>query len=140
MILTDAGPLVALLDRREQYHRACVECVSELPPRLMTTWPAFTEAMFLLGDAGGWKGQGALWKLVDSGDLQIVTLTDEMLNRAQALMEKYRDRPMDLADATLVAFAEAEHLTEIFTLDHHDFRVYRAARGQPFRLWPETLP
>jgi hypothetical protein len=39
----------------------------ELP--LLTTWPAFTEAMYLLGRAGGWDGQRALRRLVLREDL-----------------------------------------------------------------------
>jgi len=50
-------------------------------------------------------------------------------------MEKYRDVPMDLADASLVALAEERGLRRIFTLDH-DFEVYRI-NG---RLTFETVP
>jgi hypothetical protein len=52
-----------------------------------------------------------------------------------ALMEKYRDLPMDLADASLVALAEERTLDRIFTLDR-DFRIYRLPRGKPFVLVP----
>ena len=57
MILTDAGPLVAIIDRGESSHRACVASLSELTGPMLTTWPAFTEAMYLLGEAGGWVAQ-----------------------------------------------------------------------------------
>jgi predicted nucleic acid-binding protein len=71
LILTDAGALVAILDRGETHHRACVACLAQLTGPLVTTWPAFTEAMYLLGDAGGWRAQQALWRLVTEGDLEI---------------------------------------------------------------------
>ena len=54
-------------------------------------------------------------------------------------MEKYQDRPMDLADASLVVLAEQRGLRDIFTLDHADFRTYRLHRRQSFRLWPRQL-
>ncbi len=63
MILTDAGPLIALIDRGEPDHDACVACVSRFSGPMLTTWPAFTEAMYLLGEAGGWRAQDALWSL-----------------------------------------------------------------------------
>lgn len=44
------------------------------------------------------------------------------------LMEKYRDLPMDLADAALVRVAEREGRSDVFTLDRRHFSVYRAAR------------
>jgi len=139
MILTDAGPLVALLDRGETHHRACVECLTELTGPMLTTWPAFTEAMYLLGDAGGWDAQAALWRLIEQGDLEIAAQTPEQAKRMRALMEKYRDRPMDLADASLVAHAEEYGLRDIFTLDRADFQTYRIHRRLSFRLWPRNL-
>ncbi|MGQ9570521.1 MAG: toxin-antitoxin system, toxin component [Thermodesulfovibrionales bacterium] len=46
---------------------------------------------------------------------------------------------MDLADATLVAVAEAEGISTIFTLDHKDFKVYRTKYGKSFKLLPSKL-
>ena len=139
MILTDAGPLVAILDRGEQHHNACVACLGKLAGPMLTTWPAFTEAMYLLGEAGGWKAQDALWRLVHKGDLMIAEQGPEHCARVRSLMEKYHDRPMDLADASLVALAENLGLRDIFTLDHADFHIYRLPRRQSFRVWPEKL-
>lgn len=136
MILTDAGPLVAILDRGEPQHRACVDCLSRLTGPMLTTWPAFTEAMNLLGDAAGWTAQGALWKLVSAGDVEIVLQGREPAMRMTALMHKYRDRPMDLADASLVVLAEERGLKEIFTLERADFTTYRIHGRTCFRLWP----
>src|SRR5436305_828380 len=139
MILTDAGPLIAILDRGEQYHLACVECLGKLTGPMLTTWPAFTEAMYMLGEAGGWSAQDALWALVERGDLEIAEQSLEHRNRMRALMEKYQDRPMDLADASLVVLAEIRRVRDIFTLDHNDFQVYRLHGRQSFRLWPRRL-
>jgi predicted nucleic acid-binding protein len=139
MILTDAGPLIAILDRGEEHHRACILCLAQFTGPMLTTWPAFTEAMYLLGEAGGWKAQHALWALVEEGDIEIAEQALEHQGRMGALMEKYRDRPMDLADASLVVLAEKRGLRDIFTLDHADFQVYRLNRRQTFRIWPESL-
>ena len=57
MILTDAGPLIALVDAGESDHDACVACLPSLSGPMVTTWPAFAEAMYLLGEAGGWRAQ-----------------------------------------------------------------------------------
>lgn len=139
MILTDAGPLVAILDEGEEHHETCVACLAELTGPMLTTWPAFTEAMYLLGDAGGWKGQDALWALVEEGDIEIAEQDRDHRLRMRLLMEKYHDRPMDLADASLVVLAESRGLRDIFTLDHADFRVYRIKGRQAFRILPERL-
>lgn len=133
MILTDAGPLVALIDRGEPDHEKCVDTLAKLRGPMLTTWPAFTEAMYLLGDAAGWPAQEVLWRLQQRGDLVIEMPT--RLDRAVELMRRYRDLPMDLADATLVALAEERSLGTVFALDK-DFQVYRLARGKPFRVLP----
>jgi hypothetical protein len=54
---------------------------------------------------------------------------DQLLSRCFELMIQYADRPMDLADASLVALAEAERLNKILTIDRSDFATYRIKRG-----------
>jgi predicted nucleic acid-binding protein len=102
---------------------------------MLTTWPVFTEAMYLLGDARGWNAQRALWQMIERNGLEIATLEANHLARTRALMEKYRDTPMDIADATLVAVAEARSLKRIFTLDS-DFEVYRYRGRELFEIVP----
>ncbi len=135
MTLTDAGPLVALIDADEADHEICVQSLQTLTLPLLTTWPAFTEAMYLLGRAGGSVGQQALWKLHANRRLEVAELSADAVGRSAVLMAKYADRPMDLADATLVALAEERGLKQIFTLND-DFRIYRI-HG---RITFETIP
>ena len=103
---------------------------------MVTTWPAFTEAMYLLGRAGGLPGQQALWRLVFTSRLVIEELSERAVNQSARLMEKYADLPMDLADATLVALAEERRLRTVFSLDS-DFGVYRLRGGRAFRVIPD---
>ena len=135
MILTDAGPLIALIDRSEADHVRCVSALARISLPLVTTWPVLTEAMYLLGEAAGWPGQEALWRLAERGDLLVVDVSPAARARMRALMEKYRDLPMDLADASLVALAEERGQTRVFTLDS-DFHVYRLPRGKTFTIVP----
>lgn len=135
MILTDAGPLVAIIDRGEPDHERCTKALRNLAGVMLTTWPAFTEAMHLVGDGAGWAGQEKLWRLVRRGDLHITETDSAMIDRMADLMARYRSLPMDLADASLVALAEARGLTRVFTLDAH-FRVYRTAKRKTFSLVP----
>lgn len=135
MTLTDAGPLIAIIDADEPDHAACVEALDDLALPLVTTWPAFTEAMYLLARAGGIEGQRPLWRLVQTGRLVIAELSRSAVERSARLMDQYADRPMDLADATLVALAEEQGDRRIFTLDA-DFHVYRLRGRHSF----ETVP
>lgn len=137
VILTDTGPLVALIDQGEPDHDACVACLPRFIGPMIATWPVYTEAMYLLGEAGGWRAQDALWGMLQQGDVEIVLQGADDYERMRALMHKYRDRPMDLADASLVRVAEEKNLRDIFTLDGNDFSTYRIHGRSAFRLWPQ---
>lgn len=137
MTLTDAGPLIAIIDADEPDHAACVQALEDLSPPLTTTWPAFTEAMYLLARAGGLRAQRALWSLFLSERLVVAELSRSALERSARLMEQYADLPMDLADATLVALADERGDPSIFTLDR-DFLVYRFRGRGRFRITPGT--
>jgi predicted nucleic acid-binding protein len=92
--------------------------------------------MCLLARADGIRGQRALWRLVTTGRLVVADLSRSAVERSSRLMDRYADRPMDLADATLVALAEERGLRTIFTLDA-DFRVYRLRGRQRFATIPD---
>ena len=49
------------------------------------------------------------------------------------MMRKYADRPMDLADASLVWLANQNGITDIITIDRADFTVYRTTKRKAFR-------
>lgn len=134
MILTDAGPLVALVSADDRNHGACVEALEKFRQPMLTVWPAFTEAMHLLG---AWPvAQDALWEFVSAGALAFASLGEPDAPRMRALMRKYRDLPMDLADAALVRVAEREGLRLVFTLDRRDFSVYRPLRTGRLKIVP----
>jgi predicted nucleic acid-binding protein len=134
-VLVDASALIAILDSRDPEHEACVATLRTLRDSLVTVWPAFTEAMYLLG--GSWRAQKALWSRVEMGALVLAPLDETDAPRMRELMEKYRDLPMDLADAALVRVAEREALTRIFTLDRKHFAIYRPGRRRRFSILPD---
>ena len=101
-----------------------MDTLDKLTLPLVTTWPAFTEVMYLLARAGGIRAQQAVWRLVSTHHLAIADLSPSAVDRSARLMDRYADRPMDLADATLVALAEERGDRRIFTLDTN-FQVYR---------------
>jgi predicted nucleic acid-binding protein len=134
--LTDTGPLVALLNRNDPNHALCMGAGKTLPSGpLVTTWPCFTEAMYLLDRAGGFAGQEALWKLLEAARLVLYGSVSHELGRMAELMRKYRDLPMDLADASLIEAAEKVGTRQVFTLDRH-FHVYRFADGTAVDVVP----
>ncbi len=73
--------------------------------------------------------------MVQDRELSLYEPTKTDLERMPSLMEKYRDTPMDLADASLVSAAETLAIGQIFTLDRH-FRAYRFGANQAFEIVP----
>ena len=135
MTLCDASALIALINRDDDNHDRCVNALSALSAPLVTTWSCFTEAMYLLGRYGGWPAQMELWSYVVDQILVFHFSDKPEQMRMQVLMEQYRDIPMDLADASLVATAESLNQKQIFTLDR-DFYIYRLPGNQPFDVVP----
>ena len=85
-VLVDTGPLVALLDRSDPYHLSCQESLSSLDDSLVTVWPVVTEAMYLL--RAYWQAQDALWEMIQSGAVQIISLGIDDIPRMRELMRK----------------------------------------------------
>ena len=79
------------------------------------------------------RGTTQLFNLLDSG-LLVIDFSIAAEHRAlAALMHKYRDMPMSLADACLVRMAELHPEAKILTLDAH-FRTYRKNSRQNLPL------
>ncbi len=131
--LLDTGPLVAFLSRRDAAHERMNEVLGSFPGRMLSTGAVLTEAMFFLARAQ--VGPAALAELVSSGGIVIIDVFQPSdLRAAAALMGRYRDTPMDFADATLVLTGEALGVFDILTLDRRGFSTFRTNDGQPFRL------
>jgi predicted nucleic acid-binding protein len=132
--LIDTGAILALLDRDDRWHRACVEALPHFRLPLLTSSAVLTELFHLVGDRR--HEIDAAWRFVRSGALTIGAIGDAELPALDDLMRRYRDRPMDFADATLVLLAERESLSRILTIDHDDFETYRIRGRQRFQIAP----
>jgi uncharacterized protein len=133
-VLVDTGPLVALLDRSDNHHREIVQALGRLEDPLVSVWPVVVEAMYLLSFSS--QAQRALWEILETGAVRLLALDESDIPAMKSLMDKYRDLPMDMADAALVRVAEREGIRRVLTLDQRDFAVYRMARKGRFTLLP----
>jgi predicted nucleic acid-binding protein len=133
-VLVDTGPIVALLDRSDDHHEQIVQALEGIEDPLVTVWPVIVEAMYLL--AFSFQAQEALFEILETGAIRLVDLDLADIPGLKSLMEKYRDLPMDLADAALVRVAERDGIRRVLTLDRRDFAVYRLARKGKFAVLP----
>jgi predicted nucleic acid-binding protein len=132
--LLDTGAWVAVIDRDEQAHDRCLEAFQQLAGRLVSTEAVLTETLWFMQNSRG--GARACAEFVRRGAVTLVPVSAESLARAVDLMERYRNVPMDFADATLVTLGEDLGLEDVFSLDRRGFGVYRLHGRRPFRVIP----
>ena len=125
---------MALIHADDRHHASCRDALERIREPLATVWPVITEAMYLLGFSS--DAQDALWRLLERDAVKILPLDPGDVPRMRELMRKYRDLPMDLADAALVRAAERERISRVFTIDRRDFEVYRPRGIRRFTILP----
>lgn len=133
-LLLDTGAFVALADRSEKRHADCVAVLEGWSGRIVTTEAVLTESLYLVGPR--WSAQKICLEFLLRGAFILVPTSATSLERVSILMGKYRDVPMDYADATLVALGEELRTDQVFTLDHRGFSAYRLNQRTKFRLLP----
>lgn len=135
-LLLDTGAFVALLDKSENSHQKCVGFFKSFRGKILTTEPVLTETIYLLGPSV--KAQKAVIEFILKGGAILFPQSKDSLSRASVLTEKYRDVPMDFADATLVCLAEQTGISEVFTLDIRGFSAYRFQGKKIFKIVPDS--
>lgn len=136
-VLADSGPLAALFNRRDKHHPRALEFFrargSSL--ELLTTWEVVSEVMYFLDFSATAQSDFLQWLHAghEHGLVQVAALEPADLPGLAALIRKYADRPMDLADASLVWLAERTGVTDIVTVDRADFAVYRTSKRKAFK-------
>lgn len=129
--IVDTGPLVAYFNTRDRWHRWVVQQMTALQPPLLTCEPVLTEASYLIHRAGGRPAD--LVRKLDQGVLEVAIDLEEEAAPIEALLRRYEDTPMSLADACLVRLSERYADCRIFTLDS-DFEHYRRNARQVIPL------
>jgi predicted nucleic acid-binding protein len=135
-LLLDTGAFVALVDRDESSHVDCVAALESWMGPIVTTEAVLTETLYLVGPQ--WGAQRTSLEFILRGAFHLVPSSPASLKRVSALMEKYRNVPMDFADATIVALGEELETDWVFTLDRRGFSTYRLGRRKTFQIIPRV--
>jgi predicted nucleic acid-binding protein len=135
-VLVDTGALIALYNASDPRHRECSALVKTLPVgKAYTCWPVVVEASYLLRAFP--RERVRLFDAIAADEFVLLPLGRGDLPAIHAIMDKYDDQEIDLADAALVHLANREGIGSVFTLDARHFHVLRNAAGLPFRVLPE---
>jgi len=133
-VLMDTGPLVALIDRSEGKHEICVDWFRQFKGEIFTSEAVLTEVLYLLNFSSA--AQSAALDFVLTGAIVLVPSSIESMKMVKVLMGKYKDFPMDFADATLVSLAHDLAVDHIVTFDKKHFGVYRLHKRHSFIIIP----
>ena len=139
LIIADTGYFSALANPKDYYHQQALLVSQNMTYDLITTWPVITETCHYLIKKVSPKAQALLLSEIKVGLVQIAEIKDVNLNKMVALILKYSDLPMDLADASLIILAEELGHGRILSTDRRDFKTYRWKNHKPFQnlLLPE---
>ena len=120
--LIDAGPIIALFNKDDKYHKKIKNFLKKYDGKLTSTWPVVTEVSHMLDFNVQTQIDFLTW--IQLGGVNIEAIENENIGRIIELSMKYSDLPLDLADASLVVLSEKLKIKEIITIDS-DYYVYR---------------
>jgi predicted nucleic acid-binding protein len=132
-VLLDTGVIVALLDRSEKHHRVCAEIVGQMEQPLVTSEAVIAESCYLVRNLRG--ASEAILKNVAAGIFQIPFELAREAAGVKRILQKYRNRTINLADACLIHLANGIGTGEILTLDA-DFEIYHWEKTRSFQKMP----
>jgi uncharacterized protein len=136
MLIVDAGPLYAAAARRDRNHRRSVDLLSTAPRPLLVPALVVTEVAYLLGDRIGAHAELAFARSLERGELLVEPMLDSDWPRIAELTEQYKDLPLGIVDASVIALAERRRLDTIATLDHRHFATVKPRHIDAFTLVP----
>lgn len=130
-ILVDTGAIIGLLNPADRFHDKAHAFFSTLrgTDRLFTTWPVITECTFALI-----RNRDALFEWLLSGAMAVVDFGLDELSAMKHAMDRYSDREVDFADASLIWLATEKQTNLIATTDFNDFETYRIGNKKSFKI------
>jgi predicted nucleic acid-binding protein len=136
VILLDTSGLLAAIDADQRFHADAARSLQAGdPPRILSPF-VLAELDYLIATRLGVDAELALLGEVARGAYEIAPFTGDDVRVAAAVIERYRDLDLGLADASLVVLAERYKTNELLTLDDRHFRAVTRPDGTPFRLLP----
>jgi predicted nucleic acid-binding protein len=136
VIVIDTGPVVAAANRKDDFHKRCVELLAGFPGPLLLPAPLITEIGYMLYSRASSGAEAGFLRDVADGVYELVQVTAADAVRAADLVERYASLPLGTADAIVVAVAERFRAVNIATLDRRHFTVVRPVHAAAFTLLP----
>lgn len=137
MLVIDAGPLVAAAATADRNHERCVTLLANAPRPLVVPTLVVTEVAYFLGDRIGQVAEQAFARSLRDGELVVEPVEPRDWARVCELLDRYRDLPLGIVDATVVATCERLGADTLATLDRRHFSVVRPSHCAALTLLPD---
>ena len=134
-MIVDTSVLLAAFVVDQRMHEACTEVLAEARPLIISPL-VLAELDYLTARIAGVDAELALLGELCSGAYELAPFGIDDLLRAGEIVERYRDLPLGLTDASLVVLADRYDTDTIATLDERHFRVVRSLGGRPLCILP----
>lgn len=136
MIVLDTSGLLAAIDAAQTRHQAARRALEADPGPFLLSPFVLAELDYLLMTRVGVPAETALLHEVAEGAYQLVAFDNDDLTEAVALIDRYSDLRLGLADASVAVIAAKARTTRILTLDERHFRSVRPLWAEAFELLP----
>lgn len=136
MLICDTSALLAYFDRSDRHHAAVAAAVESDPGPFVLSPYVVAELDYLVATQRGVAAELAALGELAGGAWKLATFEAADLASATAVVERYSDQAIGVADASLVVLAHRYRTDRLLTLDHRHFRVVRTISGRPFVLLP----
>lgn len=136
-MIVDTSALLAYFNAREPDHDDVARVIDEHADGVLVISPyVVAELDYLVATRIGVDAELAVLRELSSGAWHLADFDAGNLERATAIIEKYRDQDIGLADASNVVLADQHRTTTILTLDRRHFAVLRPIGGGRFSILP----
>jgi uncharacterized protein len=136
VVILDTSGLLAAVDSGQRLHDAAREALEGASGPLLLSPFVLAELDHLLVTRVGRAAELALLSEVARGAYRLEPFSTADVAEAVAVIERYADLKLGLADASIVVLADRHNALDILTLDERHFRVLAGPGGRPFRLLP----
>jgi uncharacterized protein len=135
LILVDTSGLLSAIDRSQRAHEGALAAARAAGVRALSPF-VLAELDYMLETLVGPAARDALLEEVASGTYRLEPFTAADVDRALAVIRRFADLRIGLADASVVVLAERHDCRNVLTLDERHFRALRFGRNRRFRLLP----
>lgn len=132
--LADTSGIIALLDKSDSHHEAAVRIAQT--ENLWVPSAVLPEVDYMVTKYLGVPVATAFLEDLTQGAFQYVAVELPDIKHAIRVIQKYKDVPLGIVDASIVAIAERYQIQRILTLDRRHFSLIQPESMAYLQLLP----